>query len=82
MTNLTNTINKISAVLELGVMDLHDSINMHNMLNEHDQIETEDEVRKHLLEIAFNSRMMSGGKDKYSRVCELNDNYFKAKLAA
>lgn len=79
MTTLTSTINKISATLEMSAMDLYESINMHNIINEHDQIETEDEIRKHLIEIAFNSRMSN---KVYSKVCEINDNYFKAKLSS
>ena len=78
MTTLTKAINEISEVLEMSAMDLYESINMHNMTSEHDQIETEDEIRKHLIEIAFNSRMSN---KVYSKVCEINDNYFKAKLA-
>tara|TARA_R110000868_G_scaffold210375_1_gene460357 strand:+ start:1290 stop:1529 length:240 start_codon:yes stop_codon:yes gene_type:complete len=78
MTTLTKAINEISEVLEMSAMDLYESINMHNMTSEHDQIETEDEIRNHLIEIAFNSRMSN---KVYSKVCEINDNYFKAKLA-
>jgi hypothetical protein len=82
MTNLTNTINEIATVLEMNAMSMYESINMHNLMNEHDQIETEDEIRKHLIEIAFNSRMLESGKKRYSKVCEINDNYFKLEMAA
>ena len=79
MTTLTNTINEITKILGMNAMDLYESINLHNMMNEMDQIETEDEIRKHLVEVAFCSRMSN---KVYSKVCEINDNYFKSKLAA
>lgn len=82
MTNLTNTINEIASTLKMNTMDIYESINMHNLINEHDKIESEDEIRKHLIEIAFNSRLIGNGKEVYSKACEINDNYFKAKCAA
>lgn len=82
MTNLTNAINEMAAALEMNAIELFNSIEMHNLLNEHELIETEDEIRKHLLSIAFNSRMTTKGKEQYSLVCEINDEYFKAKMAA
>jgi hypothetical protein len=82
MTNLTTTINEISSVLGMGAMDLYESISMNNMLNDHDKIETEDEIRIHLVEVAFFSRMSVNGQENYSKVCEITDNYFKTLLAA
>ena len=82
MTTLTKAINEMTLALEMTTIELFESINMHNLLEEHDKIETEDEIRKHLVEIAFNSRMTSSGKGIYSKVCQINDNYFKFKLAA
>ena len=79
MTILTNTINEISMLLGMNAMDLYESINLHNIMNEIDQIETEDEIRKHLVEVAFCSRMSN---KVYSNVCEVNDNYLKSKLTA
>ena len=79
MTILTNTINEISMLLGMNAMDLYESINLHNIMNEIDQIETEDEIRKHLVEVAFCSRMSN---KVYSKVCEVNDSYLKAKLTA
>ncbi len=79
MTNLTITINEIASTLEMNAMDIYESINMHNIINEHDQIESEDEIRKHLVEIAFNSRLIGNGSEKYSKVCNINNTYFKAK---
>ena len=77
MTNLTKAINEIAALLGMNMMDILESVNMHNITSEHDIIETEDEIRKHLVEIAFNSRL---NNKNYSKVCEINDNYFKMKI--
>ncbi len=82
MTTLTNTINEMAAALEMNAIDLFKSIETNNMLHEDDQIETEDEIRSYLVSVAYNSRMSAKGKEKYSKVCKINDAYFKAKLAA
>lgn len=81
MTTLTNAINEMTLALEMSMIELIESVNLHNLLDE-DKIETEDEIRKHLINIAFNNRMVGNGKEVYSRVCEINDNYFKFKMAA
>ena len=80
MTPLTRTINDIAATLEMNAIDLNRFITTHNALNEQEPIETEDELRKALVEVAFNSRMCGEGSKRYSAVCKINDAYFKEKL--
>ena len=78
MKTLTQLINEIATIMEMTTIDLIESVNFHNEINEHDLIETEDEVRKHLITIAFNSRMTETGAERYSKVCSINDSYFKS----
>jgi len=82
MTRLTKAINEMMEVLEMSAMDLCEAVSLNNLIDEHNQIETEDEIRKHLVNIAFSSRMTDSGKKVYSKVCEINDNYFKFLIAA
>ena len=78
MKTLTKLINEIAEAMEMTTIDLIQSVNFHNEMNEHDIIETEDEIRKHLLKISYYSRMTKSGAERYSKVCSINDSYFKS----
>lgn len=78
MKTLTKLICEMAEAMDMTMISLIESVNFHNEMNEHDIIETEDEIRKHLLNISYYSRMTESGAERYSKVCSINDSYFKS----